>query len=396
MVMKVGIATSHHPNPLLAAQEVVAKAKAEAQIEQPDLVILYATAAYEQGTLVRAVHEAAGRASLIGCSAEGIISAQGSNEDPFAVMVTLIQSDELRFQLARASGLSVDSAAAGRDIGTQLAPALRPDSIAVLMFADGLTLNFDQFMQGYNTSLAAPRFLPLLGGTAGDSWEFRQTYQYHNGEVCSDGVVCAIVSGPLRIAYGVNHGCIPIGKQRTITRADGPVIYEIDNKPALEVMREYVDIDEENDWPKAIQNLALGFAAPREISKQYDEYVIRYIPAKDDQAGSIRIPTEVKAGDGVWMTRRDHDKIQAGIDRLIGDLKSQLGGESPKLVLQFDCAGRGKVIFRQDQLQALQKRLREGIPAGTPWSGFHCYSEIGPVNQWNLFHNFTAVVAALY
>lgn len=396
MGMKVGIATSHHPNPLLAAQEVVGKAMAEAQIERPDLVILYATAAYEQSALVSAVYEATGRTALVGCSAEGIISAQGSSEDPFAVMVTLIQSSELRFELARAGGLSADSAAAGREIGSQLSKALAPDSMAVLMFADGLTLNFDQFLQGYTASLAAPRFLPLLGGTAGDSWEFRQTYQYHNGEVCSDGVVCVLIGGPLRVATGVNHGCIPIGKQRTITRAEGPVIYEIDNKPALEVMREYVDIDEENDWPKAIQNLALGFAAPREISKQYDEYVIRYIPAKDDQAGSIRIPTEVKAGDGVWMTRRDHDKIQAGIDRLIADLRTQLGGESPQLVLQFDCAGRGKVIFRQDQLQALQKRLREGVAAGTAWSGFHCYSEIGPVNQQNLFHNFTAVVLAIY
>lgn len=396
MGMKVGIATSQHPNPLLAAQEVVAKAMAEGQIDHPSLVILYATAAYEQSTLVRAVYEAAGRSTLVGCSAEGIISAQGSNEDPFAVMVTLIQCEDLRFQLAQAGGLATDSAAAGREVGAKLVGGLAADSMAVIMFADGLTLNFDQFLRGYSEALAAPRFLPLLGGTAGDSWEFRQTYQYYNGEVCSDGVVCVLVSGPLRIAYGVNHGCIPIGKQRTITRAEGPVIYEIDHKPALDVMREYVDIDEENDWPKAIQNLALGFAAPREISKQYDEYVIRYIPAKDDQAGSIRIPTEVKAGDGVWMTRRDHDKIQSGIDRLISDLRTQLGGESPKLVLQFDCAGRGKVIFRQDQLQALQKRLRDGIVAGTPWSGFHCYSEIGPVNQQNLFHNFTAVVAAIY
>jgi hypothetical protein len=187
-----------------------------------------------------------------------------------------------------------------------------------------------------------------------------------------------------------------VGKKRTITRAEGTSIYEIDHKPALEVMREYVDIDEENDWPKAIQNLALGFEAPREISSQYDQYVIRYIPAKDDQAGSIRISTEVKAGDGVWMTRRDHDKIQTGIDRLAADLQRQMGDAAPQLVLQFDCAGRGKVIFKQDQLQALMQRLRTQVSPAAPWSGFHCYSEIGPVNDRNYFHNFTSVVAALY
>ena len=396
MTLKAGIATSTHPSPIRAAEEVVAKAKAEAGIVRPDFVILYATVAYPQEALVRAVYAAAGGAPLIGCSAEGIISQAGSNEDTFAVMATVIESDTLRFQIASSEGLSQDSAVVGRSIGTELARGLAEDNLAVMVFADGLTLNFDRFAHGLADSLQAPRFLPLLGGTAGDSWEFKKTFQYVNDRVLSDAAVCALWSGPQRLAYGVNHGCIPIGKKRQITKADGTIIYEVDHKPALQVMREYVDIDEENDWPKAIQNLALGFEAPREISKQYDEYVIRYIPAKDDEAGSIRIPTEVKAGDGVWMTRRDHDKIQTGIDRLVTDLRQQMGDAQPRLVLQFDCAGRGKVIFKQDQLQALQKRLREGVSPHAPWSGFHCYSEIGPVNQRNLFHNFTAVVAALY
>jgi hypothetical protein len=396
MTLKAGIATSSHPNPLRAAEEVVARAKAEGGIVRPDFVILYATVAYPQEALVQAVFAAAGGAPLIGCSAEGIISQHGSSEDTFAVMVTLIESDTLRFQIAAAAGLAADSTGVGRTVGSTLRSGLADDNLAMLVFADGLTLNFDRFALGLGESLQSPRFLPLLGGTAGDSWEFKQTYQYVNGSVLSDSAVCALVSGPMRLAYGVNHGCLPVGKKRTITKADGPVIFEIDHKPALAVMREYVDIDEENDWPKAIQNLALGFEAPREISKQYDEYVIRYIPAKDDDAGSIRIPTEVKAGDGVWMTRRDHEKILSGVDRLAADLRKQIGEEKTQLVLQFDCAGRGKVIFKQDQLQALQKRLRDGISPTVAWSGFHCYSEIGPVNQSNLFHNFTAVVAVLY
>ena len=54
MTLKAGIATSTHPSPIRAAEEVVAKAKAEAGIVRPDFVILYATVAYPQEALVRA------------------------------------------------------------------------------------------------------------------------------------------------------------------------------------------------------------------------------------------------------------------------------------------------------------------------------------------------------
>ena len=65
MTLKAGIATSTHPSPIRAAEEVVAKAKAEAGIVRPDFVILYATVAYPQEALVRAVYAAAGGATEV-------------------------------------------------------------------------------------------------------------------------------------------------------------------------------------------------------------------------------------------------------------------------------------------------------------------------------------------
>ena len=50
------------------------------------------------------------------------------------------------------------------------------------------------------------------------------------------------------------------------------------------------------------------------------EYLIRFTPTKDDAAGSATIPTEVRESESLWM-----------------------------LVLHFDCAGRGKSMFRDQE-----------------------------------------------
>jgi hypothetical protein len=77
-------------------------------------------------------------------------------------------------------------------------------------------------------------------------------------------------------------------------------------------------------------------------------------------------------------------------------IKTTLGGSPPKLVLQFDCAGRGRFVLREQQKLRLLKQLQDEVGADAPWLGFYTYGEIGPVGDHNCFHNYTAVVAAVY
>jgi Uncharacterized protein conserved in bacteria len=123
----------------------------------------------------------------------------------------------------------------------------------------------------------------------------KRTYQYCNDRITSDGVACVLLSGTARLAWSVNHGCLPIGGERKVTRCSGNVIYEIDGKPVLDVLKEYLIGDEIDNWNKAVVNLCLGFKASEEM-KGYDEYLIRFMPAKDDSAGSITIVNGSQGG----------------------------------------------------------------------------------------------------
>jgi len=127
----------------------------------------------------------------------------------------------------------------------------------------------------------------------------------------------------------------------------------------------------------------------------YDQYLIRFIPAKDDERGAITIPTEVHQGASLWMTRRDFEKIANGVEQLGAKIKGQLGDKPAKLMFQFDCAGRGRALLRDQQKQELLDRLQQHMP-DVPWLGFYTYGEIGPVGGHNCFHNYTAVVVAIH
>ena len=96
------------------------------------------------------------------------------------------------------------------------------------------------------------------------------------------------------------------------------------------------------------------------------------------------------------MTRRDHEKITDGINEIADSIKEKLDGNSPKLVFQFDCVGRGKSFFRAEEQHQLLTTLRQKIGSDVPWLGFYTYGEICPVQEKNSFHNFTEVLVTIY
>jgi hypothetical protein len=228
-----------------------------------------------------------------------------------------------------------------------------------------MTDNLDPFFAGLEGNLSLQRFLPLWGGGAGNDFSPGQpTYQYCDDEVVTDGVSYALLSGEAHTAWAISHGLIPIGGERKVTRSKGNIIYEIDGKPALEVLKEYLPEDaltDDRDWIRYAISLALSFKAPSYIKDE--EYVVRGVPAVRMADGSIVVQTDVQEGTSVWLSSRDKEKITTGFDRMAAQIKHQLGGKKPKLIFQFECLTRGKSMFReQEKLELLKQFHPSSIP----------------------------------
>ncbi len=395
MTLKSGVGMSNNRNPKDAARQAAEQALARAGTQEPDFVLLFASVGYSQQVVLDEVRAVTG-APVCGCSAEGVIAGTDAQESNFCVAVMALKSDELRVRHGIATELKADPQSAGRSIGQAIAKDMPDNPIALLIFPDGMTMNFDKMAAGIESSLPDGISIPMLGGTASDNLKFERTYQYCDDRVVSDGISWALLHGPTRVTYGVNHGCIPVGVEHTVTRSDGNVIYEIDGRPAVEVLRDYMSQVELDDWMKVVMTLSLGLKAPRQFGADYDQFVIRtLVGGLDAESGSVTVADAVDEGSSVWVTRRDYDKMAEGVERTCNDILTDLDGTPPQLVFHFDCVGRGKSFLREQQKRDLLGNLRERL-GDAPWVGFYCYGEISPVCGKNAFHNLTMVLAALY
>src|SRR5215213_5873827 len=398
MITTAGVGTSHHHNPNVAGREAAEQALKEAGLNRPEFVFMFASIGYDQQSLLRAVRESTGGAPLTGCSAEGTIDGDDADESNFSVVVTVISSEELQWHNGLAKGLNADSRAVGQRVAEDLVPHLSSDTIGLFVFPDGLNLTLYDFFAGLEENLPSERFLPMWGGGAGNNFSVETpTYQLCDDEVISDGVSYALLSGKAQTSWAISHGLIPIGGERIVTRSKGNVIYEMDGKPAVEVLKEYLpdthDITEDRDWMRYAITLALSFRAPSHIKDE--EYVVRGIPSVNLSEGSITVQTDVQEGTSLWFSSRDKEKISNGLDRMARQIKEQLEGDQPKLVLHFDCASRGKMMFREQEKLQILKRFRQSVDPDVPWAGFYAYGEISPVEEHNDRNLYTAVTLAL-
>lgn len=393
MGTQAGVGVSHHRNVIQAGQEAVQTALKAAGIEQPDFVFLFASLGYDQQKLLQTVRQATGNCPLSGCSGQGIIAQNETDESSFSVAVMVIRSDEMRFTNRVVTGLKADPFGVGATIASKLKFNLADDAQALFLFTDGMTLNFDRLVAGIESEFS--RAIPILGGAAGSDAEMRETFQYCDDQVISDGVVATLISGDCKITWALNHGCIPIGRERKVTRAVGNVIYEIDHQPVFEVLREYLTEEEIAAWDRTIVAFCFGLKAP-EYAQDQDEFVIRYLPSKDDSTQSVTLQTEVVEGSSIWITRRDPEKVSQGIDTIAAQIKHQLKDQPAKLIFQFDCYGRGKLLLGEQQKLLLEQKLQQQVGTALPWIGFYTHGEIAPLRCRNAFHNYTLVLAAVY
>jgi hypothetical protein len=404
MAIKAGVGMSRHHNPNVAGREAAEQALEKAGVSKPDFLFMFGSIGYDQHSLVRAVRETTGGAPLTGCSAEGTINGDDADESGFSVVVTAISSEELRWHNGIARGLvEDDTRAVGQRVAEDLLPHLSAETIGLFLFPDGRLDfgvsrdNLDNFFAGLEGNLPSDRFLPMWGGGANNYFNMEEpTYQYCDDEVISGGVSYALLSGKVQAGWAISHGCIPIGGERIVTRSEGSVIYEIDGRPATDVLKEYLPegaLVEDRDWMRYAISLSLCFKAPSYMKDE--EYVVRGTPAVRMADGSIIVQTEVEEGTRVWFSSRDEEKISTGLDRMAAQIKDQLDGAQPKLVFQFECATRGKMMFREQEKLQILKRFRQSLDPDAPWAGYYCAGEIGPVEEHNLRHLYTWVVLAL-
>lgn len=361
----------------------------------PDVLIVFATSGYDAAALLEGVRDAAPDAPISGCSGEGIITRGCSDESERVVAVAAIRSDAIGFRALSVPNYSADPAAAGAELARQVREGAKGDEFALLVFPDGLLGNCTEMLGALSAGL--PETVKVVGGTAGDALIFDRTYQYHRDGARHDSIAALVLRGRGRIELAVSHGCTPLGLERHVTRSDGGWVREIDGQPAWSVFRQYLEGEPEDLNSEGAIHLSVGEVAPKSEANEYEAYIIRTPMGLDKNTGSLFFPGGgLTSGGAIRLTRRDPERVRQGARACAERIATRHPDHAPALVVQFDCAGRGKQLFGSQTSEAIVQPLQDVFGPGPAWIGFHTYGEIAPVGGVNYFHNFTVALCAIY
>ncbi len=227
-------------------------------------------------------------------------------------------------------------------------------------------------------------------------FQLTDSYVFDGKGKAKHTAVAVVLPHSLRCRTTIMHGCIPVSTFLEITRVDGPIIYELDGKPALNVIRDVTGFTPGIDQPSLTVTLGQKHGDPY---APYDEssYINRLIISTNPEEGSVRLfEADFQVGAKVQIMFRDNQKMLESVQKRTRELLSSLLPEKPLLALYIDCAGRSCAFSGAEVEEAsiVQSAMGDEIPLLGFYSGVEIASLLGrsrPLDWTGVLSLFTVV-----
>lgn len=311
--------------------------------------------------------------TVIGCSSAGEIFNKEVSDN--TLVVSLMKFKDTKFKVVEKS---VAVAGQSFELGKAVYQSLeQADLKSIFVLSNGLQVNGTKLSEGLRHW---NKEIPILGGLAGDGTEFKETLVFNNGKFIDGCVSIGLYGENLNVNHASSGGWISFGPKRKVTKSKDNILFELDNKPALALYKEYLG--------KEATNLpASGLFFPLSITHEKSKNVIRTILAVSEEDQSITFAGDVPEGADVRLMQADYRHIISAAK----DAATAIGkknGTNEYLAIAVSCVGRRLVLG--EYIDSEVKELHEGLNNLNHLIGFYSYGEICPTTANNCeFHNQT-------
>jgi len=230
-------------------------------------------------------------------------------------------------------------------------------------------------------------YRPLLGAIAGTK-DHKQPHGtiFYNGHYFGDHVLLWLIDQKCYRLEGKSaYHFQPVGFEMEVTKAEKTVLYEIENRPALEVLEEIVgDISMET-----IDSFDHPFFLKENSKIPFAHSPLCSILSIDEDNGSISL----------YRSVNKHAKLKVGVSLGREEQEQQLKTfkvfkrRKNAVAFLFNCVGIKANLGLMEfvYLMDLKRTLH------VPFIGFHSFGEIGSINPENIsmLHNQTISIAVL-
>jgi len=205
----------------------------------------------------------------------------------------------------------------------------------------------------------------LVGGLTSSS-----SYYYQIADEISEGQLSGVVfSEQVPVTTGLTQGCTPLGPVHTLSDCEGNYAVRIDERPALEVLKEDIGEILARDLNRIGGYIFAGFPIS---GSDTGDYLVRNLVGIDPEQGVLAIGEYLQTGQRMMFCKRDGKTAVQDLERMLSDIKQRLSSP-PKGGLYFSCLGRGQHMFGQPskEMELIAAQLGD-----IPLLGFYANGEI--------------------
>jgi hypothetical protein len=381
-MLKMAVGHTDELDGELAAAEIIEQCNAALNGLTPQAGLLLASHDVDLEDFLGLIRAAFPNIELIGCTTLAPMSSAADFIEG-STTLTLFSSDVVEFTAGLGRGVAGDVDRAATDAVAEA--RAKTDQNPALCIATPSVEGIDPtYVIDALGSVLGPE-TPLFGGGAVPDlpmmtpWE--GSSQFYGDEIVTDAMPILLISGPLKVSMGVDHGWRGVGRDAVVTRAKGDLVYEVDNEPVLEFYKHYTGGSE----PALTNPLAV-------FDEESQRHYLRAPMDHDHAEGAVTFLGTVPEGAKVNISMATTDQILEGT---VSSLREAIAGypESfrPEGALIASCATRNLLLGSQTPEELL--RIREGLGMDIPVAGFYAFGEISPLGKSSgpRFHNETCV-----
>jgi hypothetical protein len=389
-IVKIGVGQSKDPKE--AVMTAMQKTK------NPVLTFVFASSNLDPNEVYSSIKEEVGNSHIIGGTTAGEFSSAVGNPMTDSVAVMTIESPYLKVGIGVGENLTENPVECGKNAVHNAYTSLKnnPTASALISVAfmnksssdilkmkpflnviipDGMAGQEEGFLRGIVSEIGSG--VPIVGGSTGDDLKFKKTYQFANGVYSNTGIV-ATLSSALKVGVGYGHPYFPTKKGAVITKSEGRIVYELDHRPAVEVMKELLEVDELT--PEIFAQKPMGVKS----SDVFGEYTIKSAMCANEEDGSITFYAEVNEGN--YLTVMDTNREHA-VESFKNALKNAINnaGNPKKIgaIIVFNCILRHLL---KERLDINDIDIIKEVVGDVPVIGFNTYGEQGATLGGSIGH----------
>jgi small ligand-binding sensory domain FIST len=261
----------------------------------------------------------------------------------------------------------------------------------LMLLADPFTWSGPELLDGLDRAYPTGVKIGGLcsgGGRPGEHRLFCDRAAHHRG------MVGLAMRGNLEVDTVVAQGCRPIGVPMFVTRHHEQVIFELDGRPAVEVLQHLFDTLPPSERAKARHSLFIGVVMdPRREVYDQGDFLVRNLVGVDPHSGALGTAAKLHANAVVQFHLRDAETSATELRALLEDHARRRRDDPSLGALLFSCVGRGSALYGKPNHDSTLTRELLGLEL--PLAGFFCNGEIGPIGPFGpqtFLHGYTSAL----